>query len=227
MPVTGVFDVASITIHDHFIRVDTSDARPSTKESALRFPESPTGDWKRFAWPGEQPPKHQDDIGLWMMAYVAGGHTAKALALVDEPPGHTSANIPMYHHARAGLLANQDRKPEAINSYRQALKLDPGLAPSTINLALLLGETGSPNEGITLLTNLLTRFPKSDSALRNRAVLKFGIGDKNGFAKDLEAAFRNAPNPAVAQALANHYSEQGQPNGAHHWQSQANQLQPK
>lgn len=226
MSLTGVFDVAKVRIHDHYIRKDISDALPASTEAELRFAESPTGDWRRFAWPGERPPSHQDDLGLWMMALAAGAHVDKALTLVDAAPGPAADALPMYHHVRGSLLGQGGRTDDAIASYRRALFLDPDLAPSAINLGLLLAEVGQEQQALALLTDTLKRFPQADGAFRNRAIVKLALGDKTGFGEDLERAFAIAPTSELAMGLAKIYGELGEPARRLHWQKLASQLSP-
>lgn len=226
MPLTGVFDVARVRIHDHYIRKDPGAVMPASSEESLRFAESEAGDWKRFSWPGEPAPRHQDDIGLWMMAYFAGGHVARSMGLVDGAPGPTSDGLPMYHHVRGHLLSQAGRNEEAIKSYRRALELDPDLAPSAINLGLLLGEQGQHQEGLELLTHTIEQYPRSDGAYRNRSVLRLLSGDRAGFANDLERAFQLAPASELAHALAQYYTEEKEARRAEHWLDMERQLSP-
>ncbi len=227
MPETGVFDVAEIMIHDHFVRRDISDARGPTSADHLRFPESAEGDWRRFQWPGKSnQPAHMNDAGLWMMPYANGGHLQQALKLLDESPGQTAAGIPMYHHVRAGLLESAGRSEEARNAYELALQLDPELAESAINLGLLLGSLGEVPKGMDLLDRVIERFPLASGALRNRAVLRGSVGDNPGARQDLERAFAAEPRAKIALALASLCSEAGDVAAAVRWRGLAKELDP-
>jgi predicted CXXCH cytochrome family protein len=226
MPRTGVFDVAELTIHDHFIRRDGGDARPPSSAGEVRFPESPTGDWRRFVWPGAPAPGHVDDPGLWMMAYAGAEHFGRALELVDEPPGPSAARLPMYHHVRGSLLESDGRGREALAAYERALALDPELAPSAINLGLLLGQQGRIEEGLLLLDQVLLRHPFADGALRNRALLRHRLGDERGFAEDLGRAFDANPRAELAATLAAFFRGRGEADLAAHWRGLAARLEP-
>jgi len=227
MPKVGVFDVAEVQIHDHFIRKDTSDALPPTPPHSLRFPESAAGDWKRFQWPGVTAPDHLDDPGLWLMAYAAGGHLQRAADLLDTAPGPTSHALPMYHHVRGSLLTQFNRKTDAVNSYRQALKLDPQLGPSAVNLGLLLGELGETDEGLEVLNRAIEQHPQADGAWRNRALIKLGLGNWEGAIDDLGHAFQIEPSSELALALAKLHGDQGQPQQQARWLALAAQLSPQ
>ena len=220
---TQPFDVAGVTIHDHFVRRRPG---PPSQIERLRFPESPSGDWKRFLWPGVEPPPHADDPGLLLMALAHGGHLERALALAATPPGPAAARLPMYHHVRGSLLERAGRGEEAARAYRAALALDPELAEAASNLGLLLGRLGRPAEGLALLDPLLERHPLADGALANRALLHRALGRPAEFQRDAEAAFRLRPRPELALALARWHAEAGRSAEARRWTEEARRLDP-
>ena len=226
MPLTGVFDVAEVLIHDHAVRRDGSDARGPTPEAELRFPEAPDGNWKRFTWPFAEAPAHRDEHGLWLMAYVAGGHLAKGLALVDHEPGPTAEGLAMYHHVRAGLLEMAGRTEDAEAAYRAALERDPELPPSLTNLALLLQRRGAPAEGLALLDALLERHPGAHGALRNRALCREALGDTAGALADLDRALGLAPDAALAATLSGLAAQLGRREDAARYAAIARDLDP-
>ena len=91
----------------------------------------------------------------------------------------------------------------------ESLRLDPNLAPSAVNLGLLLGRLGRGEEGVALLTGVLARHPRAVNALRNRAVLRTGLGDADGMAEDLRAAHALSPSAELAAALASYHEKKG------------------
>ncbi|MFT5290733.1 MAG: putative CXXCH cytochrome family protein [Planctomycetota bacterium] len=224
MPKVPVFDVDAVRIHDHWIR--TEPQAPEVAQS-LRADESPAGDWKRFLWPGVDPPAHANDPGLDMLALFARGHVEAAQALIDSKPGSRTVRLPMYHHVRAGLLEQLGRIQEAHGAYRVALALDPTLAPATTNLGLLLTGIGRGGEAIELLSKLLEGSPGLDGALRNRALAHASVGDMNSFARDLEEAFRLRPVGSIAQALAQHFEGLGETSRAARWRAAAQRTDPR
>jgi predicted CXXCH cytochrome family protein len=220
---TGVFDVAEVRIHDHFIAKDPGPPSPPTP---LRVHESEDGQLALFAWPGREPPAYADDPGLEMMAHLAVGRPDLAQASVIRPPGPASARLATYHHLRGSLLERMGEAEEARSAYERALVLDPGAAETSVNLGLLLGTLGKAREGIALLDTVIAAHPKASPALLNRAVLRYQLGDTAGCLADLEAAFRIAPDPAVANALAQSYAQIGNAEAATRWGRAAIALDP-
>lgn len=221
---TRVFDVAGVEIHDHWIR---SQPGPPSAPAPLRFPESAEGDWKRARWPGAPAPAHASDPGLLMMALAHRGHIERALELVDVPPGPAARDLPMHHHVRAGLLEQAGRPADARAAYERALALDPDLAASSTNLALLEADAGQLDAALARLDGVLARHPEADGALRNRAVLRQRQGDLPGTVRDLEAAHAIRPDAALAAALANLYGAAGETTRAESWGNEARRLDPR
>ncbi len=224
MRTSGVFDVAEVRIHDHWIRADPG---PEGARGPLRFPESSAGDWRRFAWPGAPPVEHADDPGLWLMALAHGGHLERARARLSEPPGPLAARLPMYHHVRGSLLERSGRLPEARASYEKALELDPELAEPAVNLGALLARLGEPRAGLEVLDHLLARHPQADTALRNRAIVRLELGDEEGALADLERAQALLPDAELARALAKSYRSLGDTDRARRWEDEARRLDPR
>ncbi|HEX6885506.1 MAG TPA: hypothetical protein VF530_19190 [Planctomycetota bacterium] len=221
---TGVFDVPAVSIHDHWIQRRPP---PPSTPGPLRFPESPQGDWRLFAWPDEPAPFAADDPGPWTLALAHGGHLERARAQAARGPGTVAAGLPMLHHVRASLLERAGELPAARAAYERALALDPQLAEARINLAPLLARLGAPAEGLALLDALLARHPLADSAYRNRAAIHALRDDEPAFRADLEAALRLAPDAALAQVLARHAERRGDAAAARRWSDEARRLDPR
>ncbi len=199
MPETPVFDVHQVTIRDHFIRRNPKVAEPS---DALRVSESPTGDWKRFRFPGEPATEPRDELGLWMMAYAGGGLHARAAELVDAPPGPEAERLAMYHHVRGTLLDALGRTEGARAAYERALEIDPLLGPAATNLGLVLLQLEEPEAALALFDAHLKRYPLAEGALRNRALVQRALGRFAAFRSDLERAFTINPTGELARVLA-------------------------
>ncbi|MFN0008653.1 MAG: tetratricopeptide repeat protein [Planctomycetota bacterium] len=220
---TGVFDVAHVEIHDHFIR--RNPGAPSPRKP-LRVHESKDGSFAVFAWPGREPPPYTQDPGLWMMVEIASGHSDLALPFAEREPGPASARLPTYHHLRGLLFESLDRNEDARAAYARGLELDPTSAECAVNLGLVLGKLGRQREGIAVLDQAIEAHPAAWTALRNRGVMRFQLGDAEGCAADLERAFAIAPDATVAGALAGHYESAGRPEEAARWKRAAIQLDP-
>jgi len=223
LPERNVFDVEGVTIHDHWIRKDPGPAPPRAK---LRFPESPTGDWKRFQWPDAPPPAHDDDAGLWMMAFYQGGHQDRAREFLAKPASAAVQGIPMFHHVRGALFEGAGRLAEARAAYERALELAPELGESATNLGIVLGRLGEARRGIELLSGFLEAHPRADGVLRNRAVLRQSLGDAEGALADLERAMEFAPDAAVARVIASLYEQRGWADRAAFYRDEARRLDP-
>ncbi len=226
MPRTGVFDVARVTIHDHFIRRQPSQVRAPYADAQLRALESASADWKRFSWPGRDP-GWGEDAGIWFMAYASKGFSPQALAQLDKPAGPRALAIPMYHHLRAGMLRDLGRLEEAKDAYLRALELNPALVESAINLGLLWGELDQVGRGLMLLDEVVARHPAAWTALRNRAVLRSQLGDLSGAVADLQRAFELLPSAEVALALSKLHRGRANHAAAQRWSLIAVELEPK
>jgi tetratricopeptide (TPR) repeat protein len=219
-----VFDVAGVAIHDHWIR-----ARPparSPEPRALRFSESPTGDWRVFEFP-DALRAEGGDPGLWTLALAHGGHAERAVERARAGLGTRAAALPMLHHVRGSLFERGREYELARTSYERALALAPGLPDTSTNLAPVLAQLNQPEAGKQLLDALLKRHPLADGAYRNRAALRLALGDEAGFLADLEAAMRLAPAPELAQALAAYHEQKGRANEVTRWRAEARRLDPR
>lgn len=226
MPSMGVFDVAEVQIHDHYIRRNAPRGRGPTPADRLRVDESPTGDWRLFSWPGNAPPAYTDDPGLWLLALGGRGHEQRATDYLDQALGARSSALPHVHHARGLLLERAGRTGEAEDAYRTAFSLDPDHAQSAINLALILKRTERTPEGLNILDKVIARFPNAEGALRNRAILRLARGETVGMAADLEAAFWIRPSAALAGKLAEWHQSTGNSVEARRWRAAAVSVDP-
>lgn len=221
---TGVFDVAEVEIHDH--RIVRRPSAPSPAK-ALRFSESPGGDWRVFEWPDAPAPERAEDPGPWTMALYQGGHSARALEYLRRGEGTRAKDLAMLHHVRGSLLEGAGEYPAARAAYERALELDPELAESAINLAPVLAQLGEAARGKELLDTLILRHPFADTAYRNRATVRLALDDDKGFRADLEAALKLLPDAALAQAFARYLAQRGDTAGEQRWLQEARWLDPR
>ena len=160
------------------------------------------------------------------MAEMASGHADLALPFAQRAPGAASERLPTYHHLRGVLLEASERLEEARAAYARALELDPESAETSVNLGLMLGKLGNPREGVAVLDAVIAAHPSASPALRNRAVLRLQLGDAQGFAADLEAAFAISPDAAGAGALAEHCRRSGRTEDSLRWAREVARLDP-
>jgi predicted CXXCH cytochrome family protein len=226
---TGVFDVAEVEIHDHWIvRRPALSPSASSARKALRFPESPGADWSLFRWPDAAAPTFDtDDPGPWTMALAHAGQLERAREFLARGPGVRARRLPMLHHVRGSLYERAGDLRAARVAYEEALSLDPDLAETKTNLAPVLARLGDPRAGLELVDRLLARHPLADTARRNRAVVKLTLDDEPGARADLEAAMKLLPDPALAQALARLAEQRGDAAAAKRWTEEARRLDPR
>lgn len=222
MPLTGVFDVAHVKIRDHFVRAKPTPSTPGP----LRVKHCRDGLLEPFIWPGGDATKLEADLGLQLMATIIGQQQDLAADFVDLPAGEISRKLPVYHHLRGFLLEGLGRTEDAIESYRRALVLDEDAPESRTNLALLLATPEGAAQGVELLDELLLRHPQAEGALRNRAILRLQLGDEEGFAEDLKAAYRVLPRGLLARALSAYHQGRGELDEAQGWEQEARRLDP-
>jgi tetratricopeptide (TPR) repeat protein len=161
-----------------------------------------------------------------MMACRSIGRADLAMPFAAREPGPVSSALPTYHHLRGSLLEEAGRFEEARAAYARALEIDPEQTETAVNLGLLLGKLGKAREGIEVLDAALARHPKATNALRNRAVLRLGLGERERFSADLERAFEIAPDAVLARTLADYYAKSGRSALAANWQHTALSLDP-
>jgi len=106
-------------------------------------------------------------------------------------------------------------------AYERALALDPDLAASSTNLALLEADAGELDAALARLDGVLARHPEADGAVAQRK------GDLAGAVRDIEAAHAIRPDAALAAALANLYGAAGDTTRAETWGREARRLDPR
>lgn len=221
---TPVFDVARVQIHDHWIQRRPP---PPSKPGPLRVKEAKDGNVALFEWPGHAPRAHSGDPGLAFMAAMALGRPDLAREHAAKAPGAAAARLPMYFHLLGSLRERERALDDAVRAYERALALDPELDEALVNLGGVLTSTKRPSEAVERLTKLLDRRPRAEGALRNRAIAKLALGDRAGFAEDLEASLAIHPQAPIARALAQHYRQAGLLQRAQALERRALELDPR
>jgi Flp pilus assembly protein TadD len=116
------------------------------------------------------------------------GALAAALAGPLAPPAARDPEAPYRAHNRGVALLEQYRHDEAAAAFREALKLDPGLALARVNLAIALLNQQKHEEARTEAKAAAALLPDRPHPLYVWALAARGLAD----AADAEAALRKA-----------------------------------
>ncbi len=147
----------------------------------------------------------KDKIGVYsliykgMQAFVEGRFEQSKQHLLQARQGDPS--LPRVHDYLGRVLSRLNRPQEAVESYRQALKLAPGDVQASTNLAFAYLQADRPKEAAAGL-ELLTKLNPSDwQAWHFLGVSRTRTGDMKGAAAAFEKAV--GANPAQKDALFN------------------------
>lgn len=127
------------------------------------------------------------------------------------PAKPASGNRPEAERAFAeGVQSHQaQRLPEAIGSYRRALRLDPSFYDACYNLALAATQTGNVALALSTYENALAIRPESSDARYNFALVLMQANYCTDAANEMERVIAAYPNDSRAHlALGNLYAQQ-------------------
>ena len=120
-------------------------------------------------------------------------------------------NNPLAYNLEGGVFLNKGDAAHARESFEKALKVQPGFAVATINLAQLDMAEKKPDSAIKRLESLLVSDPKSTKALTGLANIAMAMGKPSDARSWLERAVERNPDSVPAlTALAGFYAKQGQ-----------------
>lgn len=224
MRATGVFDVATVRIHDH--RIERKPPPPSPP-GPLRIKSTRDGRLAHFTLPGRTEFTPKSDPGLWSMALTGAYRRDLALPFARQEPGAIAAMIPGYHLVRGSLLEQAGDLAGAERSYREALRFDPGQLESAVNLGGVLNAQGQSQAAIDLLTPVIEAHPRAEGARRNRALAWLAREDTTAATADLLEAFHVSPSEPVARVLGQLARARGDAQEAARWASVAAGLEPR
>lgn len=94
------------------------------------------------------------------------GRPEQAIPALEQRIARGGPGLHVYHDLLARLLEEADRWEEAEAQYRQALRLEPGYAPSCLKLSQLLARFGEYDEALELAGDGASRSP-DDVRLRS------------------------------------------------------------
>ena len=105
-------------------------------------------------------------IGLDVQNYeIAEALVREAVALQD--------NNPNFHLTLGRILGRQEKKEDAIKSYRKALSLRPDFTDALNNLSTMLLSTGKSDEALKIFAKILKKNPQDFNALSNTASILY------------------------------------------------------
>ncbi|MFB0872219.1 MULTISPECIES: 2OG-Fe(II) oxygenase family protein [unclassified Sphingobium] len=143
-------------------------------------------------------PGHAATLANMGSCLIAMDRLDDAIAVLAEAGDHPDALTNL-----GVALARTGETDRAITSYRRSLAARPGHVDTIINLADALARLGAAQEARDLLAAILRREPGHVRAANQLALLLEGLGDTDGGAGVLRAAFAPAaPNHALGVNLA-------------------------
>jgi len=109
----------------------------------------------------ERDGRHSDALHLLGVIAYQTGHAAQAEQLIRRAIAAAAAPVAMYYNSLGLALQGLERAADAVDSFRQAHRIDPSLAEIAVNLANALRGTGQLKEAETLCRQALTLHPAS------------------------------------------------------------------
>jgi len=191
MPKRRTEDVVHVLMTDHLIRRRA----PTQKEALAERREATTryeGPVRRYSLDREM--QRPDDALYDAVAQVidksnlARGTQKLQLLLAKQTPAATNFYIELgdAEHQQGNLHA-------AIDSYRQAVRLDPQSSRATRRLGVALGSAGYTAEALGVLNGAITREPQNELLLYERAQIERHSGDATSAETDLRKVLTLRP----------------------------------
>lgn len=135
--------------------------------------------------------KTNKQVKIWENSYTLTGN------MLEHYPRH----LPFAYNNRGLWLNEQKRLPEAIENFKNAIRLDPNSPNAWLNAGKSFGELGKPDSAIIYLENCL-RLSEGDSKVYNNLGNAYGL--LGNFPKALENFKKSiALDPENANALYN------------------------
>ncbi|MBS1827524.1 MAG: tetratricopeptide repeat protein [Acidobacteria bacterium] len=152
-------------------------------------------------------PRQPDVVFNLGLALLSEGRATEALQLLDNHPSATSDHLSL----RGAALNALGRSPEAAQSLRRAVTLDPNNPDTLYDLAVTLLRIDAPAEAAQLLTKARTRFPKVSKIHAAAGMAAYAGGKNDEALRAYETAVRLEPNAAdLYAALGDVYDAVGE-----------------
>ncbi|HEX3998080.1 MAG TPA: tetratricopeptide repeat protein [Pirellulales bacterium] len=145
-----------------------------------------------------------DPDALWSRAVFLGDAKKYEAALADVDTLlkiGTQAKRPQLHIARGALLFELKRNDEAMHSFDQAIRLEPGSADPYVQRARIRAELKDNKGAIEDLNTALQLEPDNLWALLTRARVYQESGDLKHAKEDIDSALKNRPGDVEALEL--------------------------
>jgi protein O-mannosyl-transferase len=127
----------------------------------------------------------------------------------------------------ANALESRGQFSDAVDYYRQALKIDADFAGTHANLGNALSKMGKADEAVREYEEALRLDPKADGVLSNLGLIELNRGNLTGAAERFREALALRPGAAEAHSnLANVYSKQGKLDDAAREHAEAVRVDP-
>lgn len=148
--------------------------------------------------------------GQMLFGWERRGPGAEIVRL-DEPPSDEETDDAAAWKAFARAQSLERHAPDdAMEAYREVLRLDPRAVPALVNLGRLEHEAGRRDEAERLYREALSIDPSERNASFNLAVLAEDRGDVRLAIRRYEQMLRTAPDSAEAhRCLARLHAERG------------------
>jgi len=154
----------------------------------------------RFSLALEYNPSFVDALTNQGLVELQRGNFERARQLLTRAR-RLNPDVAQPHHA-LGVLAERERRPDlASQHYYDALRVDPGFAPSRSNLAHLLYDGGAYEEALVQFKRLIEVAPDDPGAYAALAATLLHLGRVNEAEAVVERAQSFAPNDAELTIL--------------------------
>ncbi|MCZ2149219.1 MAG: tetratricopeptide repeat protein [Bryobacterales bacterium] len=151
-------------------------------------------------------PRSADAVYNLGLALLHDNQAQAALAALDKHPAETAD----YYALRGIVLNALNREPEAVQSLRRAVALDPNNPDSLYDLALTLAKAGADAEASALLNQGRRRFPKVAKIHAASGMMLYAAGQNDQAVQAYEQAVQLEPDAAdLFAALGDAYDATG------------------
>ncbi len=155
----------------------------------------------RFSLALEYNPSFVDALTNQGLVELQRGNFERARQLLTRAR-RLNPDVAQPHHA-LGVLAERERRPDlASRDYYEALKVDPGFAPSRANLAHLLYDGGRYEDALVQFKRLIEVAPGAVEAYAGLAATLLHLERVSEASEVIERALAAAPNDPELNILA-------------------------